>query len=147
VPVLVAAVALVIAATVVAYVIISDDGERSRSTTATAIDAASPTVPTTIAADASASPAPPVDAADAPPVANAIDARIVDRPRGTGRLRVNVMPYANVYVDGKLVGEGPVDVVVAAGPHTLVLHNPDTGRRLQRSIKLKPGEELVIKSW
>jgi serine/threonine-protein kinase len=143
-PLLVSAVA--VTAIVVAYVVGSIDA-RERSTPAIAVDAALAMTETPPAIDAIV-PAVIVEVDAATPAIVVADAapKIV-RPRGVGRLRVNVMPYANVYVDGRLVGEGPVDVEVAAGSHALVLHNPDTGRRQARTIRIKPGAELVIKSW
>lgn len=104
---------------------------------AVAVDAAAP-------ADAADAAALPPDAA--PPGPDARPTKIV-RPRGNGRLKVNVVPYAKVFVDGKLVGSGRVDAEVPAGKHTLRLENPDLNKKQTRPILIKPGQTVSITDW
>jgi hypothetical protein len=64
-----------------------------------------------------------------------------------GRLRINLIPYARVTVDGQSRGQTPVDLALPAGAHALVLENPDTGQRRERQVQVAPGQTLVIHQW
>lgn len=70
-----------------------------------------------------------------------------DGSRDPGRIKINLIPYARVRVNGKLLGTTPVDASLPPGTHTLVLENPDTGQRDTRTLRLAPGEILNIHSW
>jgi hypothetical protein len=49
-------------------------------------------------------------------------ARLRRTPPGHGRLTVNSIPWAKVYVDGRLIGTTPIRRArVVAGPHTVTL--------------------------
>ncbi len=69
-------------------------------------------------------------------------------PVGTGLLKVQVVPWAKVFLDGKLLGETPLEVSVPAGKHVLMVRNPqrkthvdtiyvDPGRTVERRISLQ----------
>ena len=49
----------------------------------------------------------------------------VDVPTPTARVQLNAVPWAEVIIDGKSVGETPLgNVAVSIGPHTFVFRNP-----------------------
>ena len=61
--------------------------------------------------------------------------RTVAIPVSPGRLSVNALPWAEVWIDGRLVGETPLgNVEVPIGEHELVFRHPDLGERLQRLV-------------
>jgi hypothetical protein len=63
---------------------------------------------------------------------------------GTGYLRLNSRPWAEVTIDGKPAGATPLlNVELAAGAHTVTLSNPQFG--LKKSVKLQivAGETLT----
>ncbi|HWN71777.1 MAG TPA: serine/threonine-protein kinase [Haliangium sp.] len=64
-----------------------------------------------------------------------------------GRLKINLLPYARITIDGQSRGQTPVDLSLPAGAHQLVLENPDTGQRSERRIDVAPGQTLVIHQW
>jgi hypothetical protein len=56
-------------------------------------------------------------------------------PVSPGRLNVNAMPWAEVWIDGRPVGETPLgNVEIPIGEHELVFRHPDLGERLQRVV-------------
>lgn len=53
----------------------------------------------------------------------------------TGSLAVNASPWADVWVDGHLVGQTPLsNISVAIGRHDITLRHPDLGERRQQVI-------------
>ena len=64
-----------------------------------------------------------------------------------GRLRVNVIPWAEASLDGAPIGRTPIDRRVAAGKHTLELRNPESGQRRAREIEVGRGGEVNITEW
>ncbi len=64
-----------------------------------------------------------------------------------GRLRVNVIPWAEASLDGAPIGRTPVDQRVAPGKHTLELRNPESGLRRAREIEVSRGGEVNITEW
>jgi hypothetical protein len=64
-----------------------------------------------------------------------------------GRLLINLLPYAQVSLDGRDLGRTPIDRRLRPGAHKLTLHNPGTGKTVQRRIEVKPGEEVSIMRW
>jgi hypothetical protein len=67
--------------------------------------------------------------------------------KGKARLRVNLMPYADVWLDGRPLGRTPVNVRVAAGTaRTLVLEHPKIGKKT-REIDLPAGGDVSIEKW
>lgn len=70
-----------------------------------------------------------------------------DPPREPGRLRVNLIPFAEVRLDGRPLGRTPIDERVAPGRHTLELHHPGSGQRRERTIELAAGGEVLVSTW
>jgi serine/threonine-protein kinase len=62
-------------------------------------------------------------------------------------LRVNLMPYADVLIDGKYVGTTPLEAKLSVGPHRMELRNPKTGLRKRRTIHIETNAENVITEW
>lgn len=59
----------------------------------------------------------------------------VSVPNGT--VAVNALPWAEVWVDGRRVGQTPVDLTIAIGNHEIVLRHPELGdHRQQVTISL-----------
>lgn len=66
----------------------------------------------------------------------------------TGRISISVRPFADVYIDGRLVGSTPVDSVVPAGKHTVRLVNKPRGRDETITVIVEPGKPVILeKSW
>ncbi len=62
-----------------------------------------------------------------------------------GRLRVIVVPWADVVVDGRKVGQTPMaPIELAAGSHRVVLTNPELEKRVVRKVRIRPGQESAI---
>lgn len=68
-------------------------------------------------------------------------------PQTPGRLRVNLIPWAEASLDGAPLGRTPIDRTIAPGRHTLELHNPGSGLRRSREIEVGRGGELDITEW
>jgi tRNA A-37 threonylcarbamoyl transferase component Bud32 len=64
-----------------------------------------------------------------------------------GQLKINLLPFARVELDGRSIGETPVSTSVRAGRHRLTLSNPETGRRVTRAIVVPKDGVLEITSW
>ncbi|WP_141619800.1 serine/threonine-protein kinase [Myxococcus sp. AB036A] len=63
-----------------------------------------------------------------------------------GRLELRIRPYAVVYLDGRKLGETPLEVVeVPAGRHTLRLVNEELGKDVTRPVAVKAGQSTVFK--
>lgn len=66
------------------------------------------------------------------------------RPAGRGRIVINTVPWARVYLDGRFVGNTPItNLEATAGRHTLVLEGPD-GSRHRVTIDVRDGETMRI---
>lgn len=63
-----------------------------------------------------------------------------------GRLQVNVLPWAEVSVDGRPRGRVPVDIELPAGPHRVRLYNPQLGERTL-DIEVPAGGVHKISKW
>jgi len=50
-------------------------------------------------------------------------------PAGTGTVNVYSTPPATVYIDGRRIGVTPKQVTLPAGPHTVVVEDPELGRQ------------------
>jgi hypothetical protein len=82
---------------------------------------------------ATAAPAPsrPTPTVVAPPVAAGSD---------TGMLRVNSRPWAQIHVDGRLVGNTPqMALRLSPGKHTVLLVNPELKARKTFTVQIKRG--------
>jgi serine/threonine-protein kinase len=67
--------------------------------------------------------------------------------RAKGSLRIFVRPYAIVKLDGRLLGDTPFSqpFEVSAGSHQLQLTNPELGKTVTRTIKVKAGQPTTFK--
>ena len=94
---------------------------------------------------------PDAGAPDAGAVPDAALARPADRPvrqkAAPGVLAINLLPYANVTIDGRYRGRTPVSVPIAAGTHRVELHNPDTGQRATKRLVVPSGETVRVTRW
>jgi eukaryotic-like serine/threonine-protein kinase len=65
-----------------------------------------------------------------------------------GRVSVSVRPFADVYIDGRLVGSTPVDSVVTVGKHVVRLVNQPRGRDETITVTVEPNKPVILeKSW
>jgi hypothetical protein len=62
----------------------------------------------------------------------------------SGRVNINAIPWAQVWIDGRLVGESPLsEVPLAAGVHTITFRHPDFGER-RETVTVRPGGETRV---
>jgi eukaryotic-like serine/threonine-protein kinase len=92
---------------------------------------------------AAGSATPPRTVPDEPPPEETAPS---DQP--PGKLRVTAEPYANVLVDGKLVGATPLfGHKLPAGKHVVVLIDPASGEvRLKKTVVIPSGNELRVEA-
>ncbi len=65
---------------------------------------------------------------------------------GTGTLTVTANPWGNVTVDGRSYGSTPMaGISLAAGPHTVVVTNPELGASRSASVKIKSGQSQSVR--
>ncbi|MHB8417179.1 MAG: serine/threonine-protein kinase [Myxococcales bacterium] len=88
---------------------------------------------------ASAAPAVPAPAA-------APEAQPPDAPSGPpGRIVIRVLPWASVYIDGRMVGTTPFEPIeLRPGRHHLELTNDELRVKRSLQIDIKPGETTTI---
>lgn len=95
-------------------------------------------------------PAPPAPAPTKPVIVAPTPAEAPTKavkPRGNGRLKVNLSPYAEVSLDGRPLGTTPIDESVRAGEHTIELYNPDSGLRRRLDVTIRDGRTHDITRW
>jgi hypothetical protein len=68
----------------------------------------------------------------------------VEMPQGV--LNVNAAPWAEVFIDGRRVGETPIgNLAVSIGPHEVVFRHPQLGEKRQAvSVTLKAPVRLSV---
>jgi len=65
-------------------------------------------------------------------------------PMPTGRISVNASPWAEVVIDGAVVGETPIaNYSLPVGPHQIVFRHPELGERRQ-TVVVKVGEYVRV---
>ena len=73
-----------------------------------------------------------------PVIATAPNASRVARPSpvvDTGQVYVNARPWADVWIDGRLVGTTPLSAVsVPTGTHEIIWRHPEFGERRQTVV-------------
>jgi hypothetical protein len=63
----------------------------------------------------------------------------------TGTLRIIVLPWASIEIDGKAVGTTPLSPVqLAPGPHKVRVLNPGF-RPLNRTVTIVPGQTATLR--
>lgn len=67
--------------------------------------------------------------------------------REKGRLLLNLVPWAEASVDGRVLGRTPLAVDLAAGRYTMELVNPELGQRRTRTIIITGGGETRVTDW
>ena len=85
----------------------------------------------------------------AAPAADAAAEKVTRRPppkKTPGELWINVLPYANVVIDGKSAGPTPLRVSLPPGNHRIVLKRKDRPSQT-RKIKIVSGKVNKITSW
>jgi serine/threonine-protein kinase len=93
-------------------------------------------------------PAVPAEPTAAPTTApTPVEKRAPERAKKPGRLRVNVVPYAHVTVDGDDWGRTPIDAEIAPGDHTVELYNPESQRRVKKPVRIQPGKPTSLQTW
>ncbi len=63
------------------------------------------------------------------------------------RLRVNLVPWARVTVNGRYVGDTPLDLELRPGRHRVALSNPHTGQQAELDIAAASGDAVRIEAW
>jgi len=77
------------------------------------------------------------------PAGKSITKRVVF---GTGKLRVVIMPWADVTVDGKPAGQTPMaPIELLEGTHQVRLANPSLGKETTRTVKIRPDQETLLR--
>lgn len=78
------------------------------------------------------------------PVASVPAAEAASKPSGQGMLRVNSRPWAQVFIDNRLVGNTPqMGIVVPAGKHNITLVNPTFGMKKTIPVSVRAGETVT----
>ncbi len=68
------------------------------------------------------------------------------RARGKGTLELRPQPYATVFVDGRKLGQTPMEKLqLPAGLYTLKFVNEELGKTIQREVDIKAGRETLLK--
>ncbi len=63
-----------------------------------------------------------------------------------GKLRIVVHPWADVWVDGKPVGQTPMGALeLVEGPHKVRLRNEPNGKDIIKTVIVKPGAETSLR--
>lgn len=66
--------------------------------------------------------------------------------REVGTVQFLVQPWAQVRVDGAIVGTTPFKPIeLAVGTHEIVLENSDLGARMQKSVQVAAGQKLLVR--
>ena len=61
-------------------------------------------------------------------------------------LSVDAVPWGEVFVDGRKLGETPLGRArIAAGAHTVVVQNPGTGAKARRQVTVTPGAHVPLR--
>jgi tRNA A-37 threonylcarbamoyl transferase component Bud32 len=104
-------------------------------------------LPAIVASDAAA--ASDAGTAAAAPASDAGTKKVTRRAppkKSPGELWINVLPYANVVIDGKSAGPTPLRVSLPPGNHRIVLKRKDRPSQT-RKIKIVSGKVNKITSW
>jgi hypothetical protein len=96
-----------------------------------------------------APPRPVPSEVEQPPDAMPVPSDVEGPPRARkpGRLKINLIPWANVTLGRKRLGRTPVDAEVPSGRHRLILSNPDLGKRATRTVVVPEETTLLVTEW
>jgi serine/threonine protein kinase len=125
------------------------DPANERPANASPAASAGPSSPT-IAAATPISVADPIGASATPtstapaPIEEGAATGKTKRPRGQGTLQVGANPWADVYVDGTLLGQAPGSWSVSTGPHTVELRHRESRKTFRVSIDSGEVEALGL---
>jgi serine/threonine-protein kinase len=87
---------------------------------------------------------PSVEAATPTPAAASAPSPAPNRAAEPGQLQIAVRPWAEVVVDGRVMGTTPLDkITLEAGSHLIALRHP-AYEELRRSIVVPPGETIKL---
>ena len=91
-------------------------------------------------------PAPVAEKREEPRPARAAEhPRKREAPRPPGAVTVNALPWANVILDGHVVGTTPlIGHAVPSGKHVIVVENPELGRRKRFVVDVQPNQTQKI---
>jgi hypothetical protein len=65
------------------------------------------------------------------------------QPLPRGRLTLNALPWAHVFIDGEKAPDTPISKMsITAGPHTIKLQCPPTGREYKLNVVVDPDEDV-----
>jgi serine/threonine-protein kinase len=85
------------------------------------------------------------DAGEPPRITRAEPALAKSRAAHPALLRIRVKPWAEVFLDGRLLGQTPLpDQEVAPGPHSLILVNDPLGVRRSFQVRLRTAELKIF---
>ncbi len=162
-PYIIGAVLALVAAVIVVFAVL---GARASFAPATPTAAAPPSAATPEAAPIQeATPTPTVAASKAPSAASTPTA-VEEKPKAEtsakrtrtpakaiakaagppGRLRFSVLPWAEVEVDGQVVGVTPMKVLeLSPGPHRVVLRNSELNKSATIKAEVVSGKEIVLR--
>jgi hypothetical protein len=63
---------------------------------------------------------------------------------GPGTLRLNSVPWSQVYVDGRLVGNTPqMNISLSPGPHRITLVNSEANIREVHTVTIEAGQTVT----
>jgi serine/threonine protein kinase len=94
---------------------------------------------------ASPQPEPPRAALESQPARTPSSAQPTEAAKKTGFLTVSASPWAEVRVDGRVLGVTPRrNLPLRAGKHTLTLSCPPLDREAKLAIELQPGQSLRV---
>jgi serine/threonine-protein kinase len=125
--------------------------DRSSPGVSTVQDLTPPLPPSPVKTVEAVKPVEPAKTAEVPPPVASPDAEPEKKaeqkmaPAGFGLLLVRAVPFAEVFVDGKLSGEvqgSTGKFRLAAGPHKVKLHHPK--RDAEQTVMIKAGAEQLV---
>ena len=75
------------------------------------------------------------------------EAQTASSDSATGKILIKVLPFADVFIDGVLIGEVPPSITqdVRAGKHTLEFVSTSLNKRHSVEVDLKPGENIEVR--
>jgi serine/threonine-protein kinase len=68
------------------------------------------------------------------------------KPKGKGKIVIRVHPFADVQLDGEMMGVTPIDPIeTTPGRHTITLVNGELGKTKTVPVEVKAGQETLVK--